>query len=132
MIFFKKISGHYFEAGESILNLLHGGQHLALKKYLDQALAGNDVQYEMEFLKDGQQLWLECIYKPLQNEYGINGVCALFRDITFTKEAEQTKRKKKEAEEKYFRSKALFEAFMENTPLTAWITDEKRCNALPE
>jgi PAS domain S-box-containing protein len=121
----KRISGYHFEPGESILNLLHNEQQVGLKNHLDRALAGTDVQYELELIRNGRPIWLECTYKPLRNEYGINGVCALFRDITFIKEAEETQQKRKEAEEKYFRSKVLFEAFMENTPLTAWIADER-------
>jgi PAS domain S-box-containing protein len=110
----KKISGQYVEVGQNILNLPHQELQAALKKYIDQALDGNDVQYEMELVKDGQCIFLECTCKPLRNEYGISGVCILFKDISPVKEVEK----------KYFHTQALFEAFMENTPLTAWIMDE--------
>jgi PAS domain S-box-containing protein len=121
----KKISGYSFEVGESILNLLHHEQQLELKNHLDHALAGNNVRYELELTSNGGSFWLECTYKPLQTEYGINGVCVLLKDISIIKEAEESARKIKEAEKNYLHSRILFEAFMENTPLTAWIADEK-------
>ncbi len=49
----------------------------------------------------------------------------MLKEITILKEAEEKERQRKIGEENYFQNKVLFETFMENTPLTAWITDEK-------
>jgi PAS domain S-box-containing protein len=70
-------------------------------------------------------MWLECSYKPLQTEQGIIGVCALFKDVSRIKGLVEEESKKKLPGSGHLQSKVLFETFMENTPLTAWITNEK-------
>ena len=70
-------------------------------------------------------MWLECSYKPLKGEQGITGICVMLKDISVIKELEERENKRNSSEQKGFQSKMLFETFMENTPLTAWITDDK-------
>jgi PAS domain S-box-containing protein len=120
-----KISGHYFEAGESILGLLHYEQQIDLKRHLDEALNGNEVLHEVKIQKNSTPFLLELAFKPLKSEHGINGVCVLLKEIIHIKKAEGAEYTKTETEQKYLYSKTLFEAFVENNPLTGWITDEK-------
>jgi sensor histidine kinase regulating citrate/malate metabolism len=78
----KKITGKYFEAGESILDLLKETQQLGLQKNLNEVLSGKTIHCEIEIKKNDRSMWLECSYKPLQTEQGIIGVCALFKDVS--------------------------------------------------
>jgi PAS domain S-box-containing protein len=119
----KKISGIFFEPGESILNLLEGEQQINLKKHLEQALSGKYVQHQVKILNDNEWIWLECLFKPLNSGHSINGISVVLKDISPIKETDENERNKKG--EKHFHGKALFESFMENTPLSAWITDNK-------
>ena len=119
----KKISGIFFEPGESILNLLEGEQQINLKKHLDQALSGKYVQQQVKILNNNEWIWLECLFKPLNSGHNSNGISVVLKDISPIKETDENERNKKE--EKHFHGKALFESFMENTPLSAWITDNK-------
>ena len=121
----KNIWGDFFEIGESILNLLHNGEQINLKKHLDEALTGKKVSCEFEIIHNGRPIWLEFSFTPLQYEQGIDGICVLFKDITLIKELKEKDSKVKIEEGTHFQSKLLFEAFMESTPLTAWITDTK-------
>jgi PAS domain S-box-containing protein len=120
----KRISGNCFEPGESILNLLKGEQQTNLKKQLEQALRGKYVQHQVKILNNNGGTYLECLYKPLDSGYGINGISTFFKEANPIKDTEEKGRKKKQ-EEKRFHGNILFESFMENTPLSAWITDGK-------
>jgi PAS domain S-box-containing protein len=119
----KKVSGIFFKPGENILDLLDGEEQINLKKHLEQALSGKYVQQQVKILNNNEWIWLECLFKPLNSGHGINGISAVLKNISSIKEDESERNKKKE--EKRFHSKALFESFMENTPLSAWITDAK-------
>ena len=61
----------------------------------------------------------------MKGEQGITGICVMLKDISVIKELEERENKRNSSEQKGFQSKMLFETFMENTPLTAWITDDK-------
>jgi len=120
----KKVSGTDFNTRESITNLFQGEQQISFKNYLSQTLNGDVVHYEVEIQKNGYSIWLDCLYKPLHSAQGIDGICAIFKDISLIKEKEENERRRKEIKENHFEAKGLFEAFMEYTPLSAWITDE--------
>lgn len=121
----KKISEKFIDAGENILDVLKVRDRDNLKNYLDEVLVGRSIHYELEILKAGPSMWLECSYKPLKGEQGITGICVMLKDISVIKELEERENKRNSSEQKGFQSKMLFETFMENTPLTAWITDDK-------
>jgi PAS domain S-box-containing protein len=119
----KKVSGIFFNPGENILDLLEGEEQINLKKHLEQALSGKYVQQRIKILNNNEWIWLECLFKPLNSDHGINGISAVLKNISLVTDDESERNKKKE--ENRFHGKALFESFMENTPLSAWITDAK-------
>ena len=120
----KKISGVFFETGESILNFLEGEQQINLKKNLEQSLTGKHVQQQVKFLNDNEWMCLECLFKPLNSGHNINGISVVLKNIGPIKETNESERNNNK-EKKRFHGKALLESFMENTPLSAWITDDK-------
>lgn len=120
----KKVSGRYFKAGESMLNLFKKDPQVSFKNYLNEALSGNTLLYEVE-IKSDPSVWLEFTFNPLKGEHGITGVSILVKDTSLLKAAKESEKTRKEIEEEQLQSLLLFQAFMENTPLTAWITDEK-------
>ena len=113
----------WFEEGTLLLDLLPLERKQAVKNYFLQVLAGNATTYEIEVRHGEVSTWLQCSYKPVQTDYGITGVSALIKDITLLKELEKAENRRRTAERKHQESKLLFQTFMENTPLTAWITD---------
>ena len=96
----KTVSGTYFNTRESIVNIFQGEQQISFKNYLNQALSGNNVHYEVEVQKNGYSIWLDCLYKPLNSAQGIDGICAIFKDISLIKEKEENERKRKDIKEK--------------------------------
>jgi len=81
----KKVSGTDFNTRESITNLFQGEQQISFKNYLSQTLNGDVVHYEVEIQKNGYSIWLDCLYKPLHSAQGIDGICAIFKDISLIK-----------------------------------------------
>lgn len=119
-------NGFVCHTGDCILDLFPVKDRSLLKNLLLKVLKGETVDYEIEIKPhDKKPIWLKCTYKPLQDDYNTVGICALLKDITFLKELEKEEERRKSAEKNHSESKQLFETFMENTPLTAWITDTR-------
>jgi PAS domain S-box-containing protein len=91
-----------------------------------KAFNGEPISYE-QFRNetDGQNIWLHFTYFPLKDSFGaVTNVFIVVKNITAQKEFEILDAHRKESERKFLESKMLFENFMENSPLTAWITHE--------
>ena len=119
----RKISGNSISPGTFLPDVFPAVYASKLKVCLQEALAGKNVNREIEIAKGSFSIFLECSCKPLKAEQVIIGVCLIFKDITLVRQLEEKERTQNLVEDKNFHSKKLFETFMENTPLTAWVTD---------
>ena len=121
----QKISGQLCVIGQDISSLLQAKEELNIKSYLQEAIIGKEIHQQFTFTHNRRTTWLECNFKPIKAEESIVGICVMFKDITVLKELKEEEKKRKIAEQNRIKSEMLFESFMENTPLTAWVTDSK-------
>ncbi|MBW4563200.1 MAG: PAS domain S-box protein [Mojavia pulchra JT2-VF2] len=86
-----------------------------IKPRLNKCLAGEKIQYEMWFnYPDKESQFLNITYAPyLEADQTISGVLVSIRDMTELKRTEEALQE----------SEARFQAFMDNSPALAWITD---------
>ena len=121
----KLISGNYAKPGDNILNFVKIQHQNTLNIFFKKIVTGKSVHHEIEVPTANSSIWLDCNCKPVFNGQSISGVSAIIKDITHEKKLDASEIKRKEAEEKEFQNKLLFETFMENTSLISWISDDK-------
>ena len=94
-----------------------------VKTAYQRAFCGEIINYDVE--SEGEpKLYFNVTYTPLKDDFGnIISVCVLIKDFTDQKEIELLQEKKNAVENNLYESRRLFEEFMENSPLLAWVVD---------
>ena len=114
-----------YVVGQNLLSLAPPYRKPRLSHALNEALAGHSIKFEVTFEKEsGRIVFTSCSYSAVYDQQqNVVGICVLLKDITARKELEAANRIRIQIEEKHKESLQLFEQFMENSPLRAWITD---------
>ena len=100
--------------GKPLADFIGKEAYDAIRVYMEAALSGKQVHYEMEVpLKDGQR-YIEATYTPDIDENGkVNGYVSMINDIT----------KKKKTEEALYISEGSNKALMESIPVALYSCD---------
>ena len=116
----KTIYGISYSIGDDLIAKLPANRKKQVKECFKNALNGEKTIYQININNvAGESIWLQAGYFPIKDKNGfVTHACALVRDITPQKEIEQVN-------EKLYRSRKLFETFMEKSPIVSWITDNK-------
>ena len=116
----RKIYGIEYLPGDNIISKLPANRKKQVKECFGKALKGEKSNYQLATKNiSGKPIWLQVKYFPIKDRHGfIAHACSLLRDITAQKEIE-------EVNAKLYRSRKLFETFMENSPILSWITNNK-------
>ncbi|RYZ18135.1 MAG: PAS domain S-box protein, partial [Chitinophagaceae bacterium] len=114
-----------YAVGDNLLASAPAERKTKLGQALQNALDGASSKFEVKFEKSsGKRIYTDCRYSPVyDHQQNIIGVCVLLKDITERRELEISETKRVQIEQKHKESLQLFEQFMENSPLRAWITD---------
>src|SRR5215831_5698778 len=114
-----------YKVGDSGLLYVYEHRKQFVHECYVKAFNGETVSYEALRNEPNGNIWLHFTYFPLKDNLGtVINVFIVLKNITAQKEFEILDKHRKEVEKKFLESKMLFEDFMENSPLTAWITDE--------
>lgn len=120
----KKAYGIQLNIGENIIKKLPVERRQGFAEIIRKVLAGEAVQYELEI--PSRNTWIHCKYFP---SYGADGqpigLYGVVKDITAKKEVGRLEQKAEIIEQNLFQSRLLFEKFMQNSPLVAWLTDQR-------
>ncbi len=115
-----------YKVGDPAMKYIPENQQEEVSENYNKAFSGETITHEAA--SDGEEafrIYLNITYMPVKNNYGnVTHVAIIIKDLTEEKRAAFFEQKKKEAEENLYQSRRLFEDFMENCPLPAWITDE--------
>lgn len=116
----QNIYGINYTIGENVIDKLPERVKGEITDYIEGALVGDKTSYQLNvFSVTGESLWLQVTFFPLKEKNGyITHACWLIRDITAQKKIDILN-------EQLYRSRKLFETFMENSPILSWITDVK-------
>jgi len=114
-----------YTVGDNLLTSAPADRKERLAQALQNALNGETSKFEVSFEKSsGKKIHTDCRYSPVYDQQqNIIGICVLLKDITERRELEASEAKRIQIEQKHKESLQLFEQFMENSPLRAWITD---------
>ncbi|HVX25416.1 MAG TPA: PAS domain S-box protein [Parafilimonas sp.] len=117
--FFKSDS----KVGDDALQYVSKKYFQQVKENYERAFKGETVNYNI--VSDTEpKLYFNLTYSPLKNEFGeITNVCVIIKDFTAEKEMELLQQRKNAVEKYLYESRQLFEEFMENSPLLAWLAD---------
>ncbi len=117
--FFKSDS----KVGDDALQYVSKKYFQQVKENYERAFKGETVNYDI--VSDTEpKLYFNLMYSPLKNEFGeITNVCVIIKDFTAQKEMELLQQRKNAVEKYLYESRQLFEEFMENSPLLAWLAD---------
>jgi PAS domain S-box-containing protein len=114
-----------FKTGESAFKYVPERYLEEVKTSYSRAFSGETVNYDVESDTE-PKLYFNITYSPLKNELGdITNVCVIIKDFTASKEVELLEQKKNAVEKNLYESRLLFEEFMENSPLLAWVADDE-------
>ncbi|RYF85619.1 MAG: PAS domain S-box protein, partial [Chitinophagaceae bacterium] len=120
----KKAYGINLAVGENIIEKLPASRQIGFMQVIDTVLSGNPVDYELEICSE--KMWIRCKYFPSYDANGdINGFYGVVKDITSKKEIGRLTHKAETMQQDLFQSRLLFEQFMQNSPLVAWLTDAR-------
>jgi len=112
-----------YKAGDDAFNYVPEKYLEEVKANYKRAFAGETVNYDAESGTE-LKLYFNITYSPLKNEFGeVISVCVIIKDFTAQKEMEILQQKKNAVEKHLYESRQLFEEFMENSPLLAWVAD---------
>jgi PAS domain S-box-containing protein len=117
--------GVTYKPGDNIIELAPASRKEIMQILVNKTLSGETVKFQAEFISAAKdKIFIDCKYTPVRNSrQEITGVCILLKDVTAKRELETSEIKLRMMEEKQHESFQLFEQFMENSPLRAWITD---------
>lgn len=117
--FFKSDS----KVGDDALQYVSKKYFQQVKENYERAFKGETVNYDI--VSDTEpKLYFNLMYSPLKNKFGeITNVCVIIKDFTAQKEMELLQQRKNAVEKYLYESRQLFEEFMENSPLLAWLAD---------
>lgn len=111
--------GIYYRPGEDFVSKMPAHRQPQISLALQKAMDGEKTNHEAKMQSmEGKEVWLEASYYPVKDANGnVTHACGLVRDITSKKEAEQSN-------QLLYKGRLLFETFMENSPILAWINDK--------
>lgn len=114
------IYGFQYELGENVVDKLPEARKTQIQACFEVALAGDKSVYEINITTvKGKNRWLQVSYFPVRNPDGsITHACSMVKDITAQKELDRIN-------QMLYRSRRMFETFMENSPIMAWITNRE-------
>ncbi|HEU0111217.1 MAG TPA: PAS domain-containing sensor histidine kinase [Flavisolibacter sp.] len=114
----KETYGFTYKSGDNVISKLPQHRKEQIRECFQTALSGQKCTYQLEIKVKNKNIWIQASYFPVKNSEGfITHACCLVRDITPQKSIEQLN-------ELLYRSKKLFETFMDNSPILSWITGE--------
>lgn len=115
-----------YKVGDDALLYIPLEQQAGIIANYKKAFAGEVISHEADSGGDeDSRIHLHITYMPLKNSFDlISNVAVIIKDLTDEKRRERLEEKQKEAEAQLYKSRILFEQFMENCPLPSWITDE--------
>lgn len=120
----KRAYGLQPKPGECLFDSLPVKRRTAFVNIMMDVLKGETADYELEIPE--RKIWIHCKYFPNYSEKGvINGLYGVVKDITAKKEIGRLEQKAEIIEQDLFQSRLLFERFMQNSPLVAWLTDAR-------
>lgn len=114
----ESIHGIRFQPHDNILDKLPDVRRQQVREYIQRALAGERCTYEVQLQNQaGEPIWFQGNVFPIRDRDGaITHACLLGRNVTAQKEMEQLG-------QKLYRSRKIFETFMENSPIPSWIAN---------
>lgn len=114
-----------YKTGDDAFKYVSEKYFQQVKESYERAFKGETVIYDVESDTE-PKLYFNITYSPLKNEFGdITNVCVIIKDFTAQKEMELLQQKKNAVEKYLYESRQLFEEFMENSPLLAWVVDSE-------
>ena len=120
----EKAYGVSIASGENLVEKLPDERKKGFTQMLSKVLNGVPVAYELEI--SSKKMWIHCKYFPSFEEgKKVNGFYGIVKDITAQKEVGRLEQKAESIEHDLFQSRFLFEQFMQNSPLVAWLTDAR-------
>ncbi len=112
-----------FKAGDDAFKFMPGIYIDEVRKSYQRAFNGETVNYIAESNSGVRQVF-NITYSPLKDDFGnIISVCVIIKDLTAQKEMELLQQREEAAQKGLYESRQLFEEFMENSPLLAWVVD---------
>ena len=113
------IYGFRYTVGENVIDKLPENRKEQIRACFQRALAGAKSVYEINITTaNGKKLWLQVSYFPVRDANDtITHACSMVKNITAQKEIELVN-------QMLYKSRKLFETFMENSPIMAWIADK--------
>ncbi len=115
-----------YKKGDHLIKYLPESLHESVTKKYQRALAGESFSTEVESEGEPEaKVYMHITYMPVRNAYNIvTHAAVIIKDLTEAKRLAIAERKQKEAQALLDESRVLFEEFMDNCPMPAWITDE--------
>jgi PAS domain S-box-containing protein len=111
--------------GDNALKYIPAKYNAIVKRSFQKALNGKIVNYNAVSDTD-PKLYFNVTYAPLKDNAGkVKNACMIIKDFTTQKEMEFLQEKKNAVEKSFIESRKFFEEFMENSPLLAWVIDDK-------
>jgi len=121
----QKFYHSHYQIGDSALKYIPDAYSAIVKRSYQKAFNGKIVNYNAVSNTE-PRLYLNITYAPLRDSMGnITNACVIIKDLTAQKKMEFLQQKKLAAEKRFYESRKLFEEFMENSPLLAWVVDDE-------
>jgi PAS domain S-box-containing protein len=115
--------GFIFSEGEHVLDRIPESRRELVADSCNRAFSGETVTYEVSSPQH-PDTYIQVTYLPLKSETGaISHICKVVKDVSHQKAFECEQQHKRLAEDRLYQSRMVFEAFMEHSPMQAWITD---------
>lgn len=112
-----------YKVGDDAFKYIPEKYFKEIKDAYDRAFNGETISYDAES-GDDPKLYFNVTYTPLKDDFGnIISVCVVIKNFTAQKEMELLQQNKNAVEKYLYESRQLFEEFMENSPLLAWVVD---------
>ncbi|RYZ26886.1 MAG: PAS domain S-box protein, partial [Chitinophagaceae bacterium] len=110
--------------GENVLHKLPDDRKEGFANILRRVTNGEVVDYELEIPL--RKIWIHCKYFPSFDTNGVvNGFYGVVKDITPKKAIRLLQKEAENIQQDLFQSQLLFEQFMQNSPLVAWLADAR-------
>nr|MBA2745263.1 PAS domain S-box protein [Flavisolibacter sp.] len=118
----RSIIGNTYEISDCLYAMPLGDASV-FRDHLHTSLHGESTSFEQHIISEDNGFWISCSFMPLRIQDQVSGVSILIEDVSLSKKLEEEEQKRKKAEEASHISRVMFELFVENAPLRAWITD---------
>ena len=115
-----------YQIGDDALKFIPEKDRQQVTANYEKAFKGEKISHEADSGGDAEsRIYLQVTYLPIKNSYGFTThVAIVIKDMTDEKRLEWILQKQKKMETELFHARSLFENFMQNSPLPAWVTDE--------